>query len=111
MKPKRTIRTGAGLAIVLALAGCGFQLQGRQVLPPALESVRLDASDRQSEFTRALRTLLAAAGTRLVEGPKVTSGGAAAADIAAQPAQISILLDEVSERVLSVDARTWISTL
>jgi LPS-assembly lipoprotein len=103
MKRKRAIRSGAGLLLVLLLAACGFQLQGRQVLPPALEQVRLDAADRQSEFTRALRATLAASGSRLIEGPKVAGG--ADAEAAAQPSEINILSDEVTERVLSVDAR------
>lgn len=103
MNATRVIRSAAPLAIVLLLAACGFQLQGRQVLPPVLEQVRLDASDRQSEFTRALRATLVASGSRLVEGPRVT-GGTEPAD-AARPAEISILHDEMTERVLSVDAR------
>lgn len=102
MKPKCAVRSGACLAILLALAGCGFQLQGRQVLSPALERVRLDAADRQSEFTRALRATLIASGSQLVEESKVA--GDAAAD-AVPPAEVHILQDEVTERVLSVDAR------
>jgi LPS-assembly lipoprotein len=103
MNATRVIRSAAVLASVLLLAGCGFQLQGRQVLPPVLEQVRLTTSDRQSEFTRALRATLAASGSLLVEGPRVT-GGAEPAE-AAQPAEINILHDEMTERVLSVDAR------
>lgn len=89
--------------LVLLLAGCGFQLQGRQVLPPVLQQVRIDAADRQSEFTRALRVSLAASGGQLIEGPKVTGGPADSA--ATQPTEIGILHDELTERVLSVDAR------
>jgi LPS-assembly lipoprotein len=103
MKPMRAIRSAACCALALVLAGCGFQLQGRQVLPPVLEQVRLDVADRQSEFTRALRATLIASGSRLVEGPRAT-GGTEAAD-AAQPAEINIIHDEMTERVLSVDAR------
>jgi LPS-assembly lipoprotein len=103
MNATRAIRSGALVALALVLTACGFQLQGRQVLPPVLEQVRLDATDRQSEFTRALRVMLAASGSRLVEGPMMT-GETAAAD-AAQPAEVNILRDEVAERVLSVDAR------
>jgi LPS-assembly lipoprotein len=102
MDSTRAIRSCAGLVLLLVLAACGFQLQGRQVLPPALEKVRLDATDRQSEFTRALRTLLSASGSVLVEGPLVTGG---TDEAAAQPAQVSIIHDEMTERVLSVDAR------
>jgi LPS-assembly lipoprotein len=103
MNPMRAIKSSACCVLALVLAGCGFQLQGRQVLPPVLEQVRLDVADRQSEFTRALRATLVASGSRLVEGPRAT-GGADAAD-AAHPAEITIIHDEMTERVLSVDAR------
>lgn len=103
MNAARAIRSGALLFLALVLAACGFQLQGRQLLPPMLDQVRLEAADRQSEFTRALRISLAASGSHLVEGPKV-GGGPEAAD-AAHPAEIGILHDEMTERVLSVDAR------
>ncbi len=88
-----------GLALAL-LAGCGFQLQGRQVLPATLSQVQLEVSDRQSEFTRALRGTLIASGSRIVEpaaGP--------AAEGAPQASLVRILRDEMAERVLSVDAR------
>jgi LPS-assembly lipoprotein len=62
------------------------------VLPPVLEQVRLEVADRQSEFTRALRATLAASGATLVEAP-------------AAGAEVRILQDEMTERVLSVDAR------
>ncbi|MBK9252180.1 MAG: hypothetical protein IPM70_09935 [Proteobacteria bacterium] len=88
----RVIQSVACFALVLALAACGFQLQGRQVLPPVLEQVRLEVADRQSEFTRALRATLAASGATLVEAP-------------AAGAEVRILQDEMTERVLSVDAR------
>jgi LPS-assembly lipoprotein len=92
MKAMRAIPAGICFALLGALAGCGFQLQGRQVLPPVLEQVRLEVSDRQSEFTRALRASLAASGATLVEAP-------------AAGAEVRILQDEMTERVLSVDAR------
>ena len=92
MKPMRVIQSVACFALVLALAAGGFQLQGRQVLPPVLEQVRLEVADRQSEFTRALRATLAASGATLVEAP-------------AAGAEVRILQDEMTERVLSVDAR------
>lgn len=75
------------------LAGCGFQLQGRQELPPQLAKVQLQAADRQSDFTRALRRSLDASGARLVE-----SAGA-------DGALVHILTDRFTENVLSVDAR------
>jgi outer membrane lipopolysaccharide assembly protein LptE/RlpB len=55
--------------------------------------VQVDAVDRHSEFTRALRRSLGASGAKLVE--------AADADVAV----VRILVDRVRENVLSVDAR------
>jgi LPS-assembly lipoprotein len=75
------------------LPACGFQLQGRQSLPSQLAQVQVDASDRHSDFTRALRRSLDASGARLVESAG-TDG-----------AVVRILIDRVTENVLSVDAR------
>ena len=75
------------------LAGCGFQLQGRQHLSPRLATVQVEAADRHSDFTRALRRSLTASGAKLVE-----SAGA-------DGATVRIVRDRVMENVLSVDAR------
>jgi LPS-assembly lipoprotein len=83
----------AVVAVALLLAGCGFQLQGRRVMPPALSTLHLEAIDDQSDFTRALRAALKASGSRLVEQG------------AADGATVRIRRDELTERVLSVDAR------
>ena len=84
----------SALLVLMALAsGCGFQLQGRQVMPPALTQLELDPADRQSDFTRALRAALSAAGSTLVE------------ESAAPVSKVHIVTDEFTERVLSVDAR------
>jgi LPS-assembly lipoprotein len=83
----------AVLAVVLLLAGCGFQLQGRRVMPLALSTLHIEAIDEQSDFTRALRAALQASGVRLVPSP------------AADGATLRIARDELTERVLSVDAR------
>jgi outer membrane lipopolysaccharide assembly protein LptE/RlpB len=83
----------AAIACLLVLAGCGFQLQGRQMLPASLASLQLEAVDRQSDFARALRSSLAASGATLV------------ATAAANGTVVRILRDELTERVLSVDAR------
>ena len=91
-----SIKCAARPALLLLLAmaaGCGFQLQGRQVMPPALTQLQLDPADRQSDFTRALRAALSAAGSTLVEEP------------AAPVSKVRIVTDEFTERVLSVDAR------
>jgi LPS-assembly lipoprotein len=83
-----------GLALLCAgLAACGFQLQGRQALPAVLTTLEVDTSDRHSDFTAALRRSLAASGAQLV----------AHAD--ADGTVLRIVRDEVTERVLSVDAR------
>ena len=87
------MRSAALLACFLLLAGCGFQLQGRQSLPANLATVELDATDEQSDFTVALTRALAGSGTKLVD------------HAAPEGAVVRILRDEVKERVLSVDAR------
>ncbi len=81
------------LICVAMLAGCGFQLQGRQAMPERLATLQLDATDRHSDFNRALRSSLGASGVKLVD----TAGAGGAV--------VRILRDTVSERVLSVDAR------
>jgi LPS-assembly lipoprotein len=79
--------------VVLLIAGCGFQLQGRREMPPVLSTVYLQTADEQSDFTRALRTALKASGSRLVP------------ERAADGTTVRIARDELTERVLSVDAR------
>jgi LPS-assembly lipoprotein len=81
------------LLCCLALAACGFRLQGRLALPEALATVQLAAFDSHSDFTAAMRRSLAASGATLVE-----SAGPAGA-------VVRILRDEVEEHVLSVDTR------
>jgi LPS-assembly lipoprotein len=93
MRTAHTCRNAALLLALSLLAACGFQLQGRQVLPASLAAPELDATDRHSDFTRALRTALTASGAKLVE------------QAAADGAVVHILRDSVTERVLSVDAR------
>ncbi|MEO6186079.1 MAG: LPS assembly lipoprotein LptE [Steroidobacteraceae bacterium] len=83
----------AAIACLLLLAGCGFQLQGRQMLPASLASLQLEAVDRQSDFARALRASLQASGAQLVD--KAAPAGTV----------VRILRDSLTERVLSVDAR------
>jgi LPS-assembly lipoprotein len=87
------IRQSFALVALALLGACGFQLQGRQVLPSVLANVHVDPADRQSEFTRALRASLAASGAKL------------AGEAGAQAAEVHVVRDEFSERVLSVDAR------
>lgn len=91
--PVAWLRAALLTGVMLALAGCGFALQGRLPLPPALHTVHLDAQDSQSEFVQALRGSLTASGAQLVEA----SGQGAAV--------VRVSQDRVTERVLSVSAR------
>jgi LPS-assembly lipoprotein len=55
----------AGLLLLLALAGCGFHLEGSTPLPLSLGVVHVDTSDTQTDFYFGLRKALMAAGTRI----------------------------------------------
>jgi LPS-assembly lipoprotein len=84
---------GACLALVLALAaGCGFHLQGRAKLPPAMKTPYLEAPDRQTDFVQSLRHDLLSNGAHL------------APEKADASAIVSILKDSVTRRVISVSA-------
>jgi LPS-assembly lipoprotein len=52
-------------ALLLALAGCGFHLEGSEPLPASLAVVQVDTNDRQTDFYFGLRKALMAAGTRI----------------------------------------------
>ena len=77
----------------LLLGACGFQLQGRQHLPPVLATLELDPADAHSDFTVALRRSLDAAGAKVVE------------HVAPDGAVVHIVRDEVTEREESVSPR------
>lgn len=81
------------IVALLALAACGFHLQGRQGLPASLMRVNLEAEERQSEFVASLRGSLRGAGATFEErqGEGI--------------ARIRVLRDRVTERVLTVSAR------
>jgi LPS-assembly lipoprotein len=83
---------GLALAALALLAGCGFHLRGRELLPKSLAELEVEAFDAQSDFTHALRVQLAAAGVKL-------DGGAPGA------VHVKILADATGERVLTVSAR------
>jgi LPS-assembly lipoprotein len=87
------MRSAAVLCCLLLLSACGFQLQGRQLMPATLATLQLDAVDEQSDFAVALERALASSGVKLVD--KATADGAV----------VRIARDDVQERVLSVDAR------
>ena len=80
-------------ALPLLLTGCGFQLQGRQTLPPSLLRVHLETDERQSDFAVGLRAALASAGATLEArpGPGI--------------ARVRVIEDAVTERVLTVSSR------
>ena len=83
---------GLALAPLLALAACGFHLQGRTALPRELANVRIDAGDRQSDFYAGLRAALERSGAQLDTG-------------AADMATVRVIDDSSSERVLTVSAQ------
>ncbi|HWW21464.1 MAG TPA: LPS assembly lipoprotein LptE [Steroidobacteraceae bacterium] len=64
----------ACLALLLGLSGCGFHLEGSTPLPAALAVVRVDTSDRQTDFYFGLRKALMAAGTRIDDDVKDGDG-------------------------------------
>jgi len=89
-------KASRALLVVLflgAVSACGFQLQGRLSLPAALAAVNIDAVDRQSQFTQALRSTLVTSGARIVE------------PAAADTTIVEIKKDAVTERVLTVSSR------
>jgi len=85
----RSLRASVAVA-AFAVAACGFHLQGRAPLPPALKTTYVDAKDEQSDFVQGLRKALLSEGTRVAD---------ASTDAAAV---VRILEDQMTERVLAV---------
>lgn len=81
------------LLLILALAGCGFQLRGTTTVPPEMARTFIDTRDRHSLFYRTLRNELNAAGVAVVESPVDAT------------AVFFIESDLTGQRVLSVSAR------
>lgn len=79
--------------VAIALAGCGFRLQGQVPLPSALAVTWVEADDVQSDFVQDLRRSLRASGATL------------APNRAAATAVLRVERDEMLERVLSVSGR------
>jgi len=75
---------------LLALGGCGFHLEGRTPLPVKVMTPYLVAENRQSDFVQSLERGLLANGAHL------------APDRAEASAVLTILKDDVKQRVLSV---------
>jgi LPS-assembly lipoprotein len=90
---RRVLRAAVlGAAASLALAGCGFRLQGSVVLPEGSRNVYVAASDELTPFAVELRDSLERSGARLAPS-------AAAADTV-----LRITRDRMGRRVLSVSA-------
>jgi LPS-assembly lipoprotein len=83
----------AAYASALALAGCGFHLEGAGTLPPAMAKTYLAGADPHSDFILSLTDALRLHGSEIVSSPE-------AAD-----AVVSISRDDTGQRVLSVSAR------
>jgi LPS-assembly lipoprotein len=89
----RAVPAAALVLLCCMTSACGFQLQGHQTLPAALSVVNIDAVDRQSDFTQALRATLVTSGAHMVE------------PAAAGTTIVQIKKDAVTERVLTVSSR------
>jgi LPS-assembly lipoprotein len=83
----------AVILVTLLVAGCGFQMQGALIIPPEMARTYISIDDESSQFYRALREQLQAAGVDLVDSA------------AESTATLSITFDETDQRVLSVSAR------
>ena len=79
-----------GAAALLALGGCGFHLEGRTPLPATVKTPYLEADDRQSDFVLSLERALLANGAQLAPEKSKAS------------AVVTILKDNLRQRVLSV---------
>ena len=88
----RTLRLLAASA-ALALAACGFHLEGSTALPTSIALVRIETNDTESDFYFGLRKALIAAGTRIDE-----SGHDESATV------IHVLNDLTTQRILTVSA-------
>ncbi|HET9107937.1 MAG TPA: LPS assembly lipoprotein LptE [Steroidobacteraceae bacterium] len=78
---------------VLALAGCGFHLEGSVPLPRAMRRPYIEALDQQSDFVQSLRRQMLISGAHPVDSARRATG------------VVHILSDAVTRRVLSVSAQ------
>ena len=81
------------LLAVIALSGCGFQMQGAFTVPEGMERTYIETGDNFSLFYRALRAELQAAGVNVVDSMEEAT------------AVFTIYSDITDQRVLSVSAR------
>jgi LPS-assembly lipoprotein len=75
---------------LLAVAGCGWHLQGSERLPAAMVAIQIDTQDRYSDFYRELRASLLAAGAQLTTQSTTPS------------AVVHVKKDEAGQRLSSV---------
>jgi LPS-assembly lipoprotein len=83
----------AACAALLLLSACGWHLRGSEPLSPSIAALYLESADGHSEFDRALRRSLGAAGATLV-GAKEEAA-----------LVVRIRKDSSGRRVLAVSAR------
>lgn len=81
------------LCACLSLNACGWRLQGSERLSQNLTVIYVDAEDRYTDFNRALRDRLRAAGAKVTERSTDAT------------AVVRISKDQSGQRVLSVSAR------
>ena len=89
----RGVRASLAAGFALAVAGCGFHLQGAGTLPPAMARTYLHTDRPHSEFLQSLTDTLRQRGAEVLMAP---AEGAAVLDISS---------DDTGQRVLSVSAR------
>lgn len=89
----RLARLAVVATLALAVAGCGFRLQGRVPLSSAFTITHVEADDIQSDFVQDLRRALLGSGVRLA----TTRGDSTAV--------IEVQRDELVERIVSISAR------
>ncbi len=89
----RKLAGGIVLGLALAVAGCGFHLQGAGSLPASMARTYVDTDRPHSEFLQTLTDVLRQRGAEVLAAP---AEGAAVLDIT---------VDETGQRVLSVSAR------
>jgi LPS-assembly lipoprotein len=90
---RRGARASLAVFAALALAACGFHLQGAGTLPASMARTYVDTDRPHSEFLANLTGVLRQRGAEVLAAP---AEGAAVLDITS---------DETGQRVLSVSAR------
>jgi len=97
MKPEAIVRLLRGrlpalaaAALVLMLAGCGFQLRGTANLPEAMSTTWVQVQDPTSAFARELELLLRGNGVEIAQGP------------GEEAAQLEIMRERITRRALTI---------